>query len=583
MREAADYRGVIHKENKRLFAYSLLAGFFYAAVPAAVALTLEMYPAAAHSALAAIPAAAGICGWLCAYRARILAGTAFAGFDLLLRREVFQKILFSGAAPDMKALAADSQEAGNLLPAADFFRRISFLFFLAAVLVYAGLHPFGNLLVVSALLALPLSALLSHVLRAARGETAAFREGLSLAAFVRVVFSAKLAGGADFLEKAFRKSASARARAKARAALPTALSCGAKIFAAGVFLALFVFTAGRFSPSLGAGLWFFCLFFIPAAVWTTASLAEFPARMRAARAAAERLQTALEAEPVVPGGETAGWEAPRGARKAPAEDLTISGLSVSAESWKRACRDNPLEVSGENPLDGFSLKVPAGQKVALAGTSSAGPACLLRVLARLAAYEEGELRLGEKDMRTLEPEELRARVDFVPRGAFLFAGTLEENIRCGSPAASDEEARGAASKLGRGDWIFSLPDGLATRVEAGEAPVWAPLALLSRTLLKRPELCLIDEADPVSDALTEVRIQEALYTVMAGRTALVAARRLSTLRLADRIIVIDKGQPAEDGSHEELLARGGLYAKIYEDFFRHQSPDYFADARPAEG
>jgi ABC-type multidrug transport system fused ATPase/permease subunit len=308
-------------------------------------------------------------------------------------------------------------------------------------------------------------------------------------------------------------------------------------------------------------------------------MADLPYRLLLACSARRRLEAFLGQPPVL----RASGEAKSSAHKI-AGDIDICGLSVFRESWQRL-----HALSGRNPekqppagggavLEAVSLTVPAGQKLAVVSFSSETPACLLRVLARLCDYDEGEVRIDAKDIRGFDAAELRERLDFVPRRAFLFEGTLEDNIRYGLRAASDEEVRAAAVKLGRGDWLRELPDELATLVGPTKpTPVWAALALLARTLLKRPAVCLIEEADPVRDALSEVRIQEALYSVMAGRTTIIAARRLSTLRQADRIVVFDKGRPAEEGAHEELLARGGLYAKIYEEFFRHQSPEYGAD------
>jgi ATP-binding cassette subfamily B protein len=244
-------------------------------------------------------------------------------------------------------------------------------------------------------------------------------------------------------------------------------------------------------------------------------------------------------------------------------ELDLRGLSVFSGDQKL--------------LDGISLKAAQGQKLALVGFSAQSLDCFARVAGLLREYDEGELRLDGKDMRTLDPALLRERIDFIPREPFLFEGTLGENIRCGRPSASEEEILRAAARLGRGDWLHEIPDGLsaATPGPGKPAPSWAPLAALARALLKKPALCIIDEPLPLRDPFAEIRMQEAICSIMGECTCLVVARRLSTLRQAQRIIVFDGNKIAQEGSHGELLAENGLYAKIYNAFFRHQSPAYF--------
>jgi ABC-type multidrug transport system fused ATPase/permease subunit len=486
-----------------------------------------------------------------------------------VRRAVFRKILNKDAwrSGEESSDGGDFPEteiniaADAILPAADFCGRVLFLLALAVSLVL--LRPLPAL---GALLSVPAALLAVWASQAAERKTgSAAREkseklekrfAALLAALPGAACKTPLAGAERCLRD-FRKTAGDLCGLRSRAGLASAPVLPLRVCAAGLALALFVYAAGsRFPNEMTRGVWFFCLFAILVVFLNISLMYARAGRFRRVHAAVEKLRTILELEPAiqVSGGESA---------IRLTGELQLSGLSVFRGE--------------EKLLDGVRLAVSAGQKIALAGTHSNSLSCLLRVLARLHEYDEGELRMDGKDIRTLDIGEFRETIDFVPREAFLFEGTLEENIRCGRPSASDEEIRGATAKLGRGDWLYDLPDGLATRTgPGGPAPVWAPLALLARSLLKRPALCLIDEAAPSLDPLAEVRIQEALYTLIAGRTSVIAARRLSTLRQADRIIVFDKGRVAEEGGHEELLARKGVYAGIYEAGFRHQSPDYFA-------
>jgi len=159
---------------------------------------------------------------------------------------------------------------------------------------------------------------------------------------------------------------------------------------------------------------------------------------------------------------------------------------------------------------------------------------------------------------------------------------VRDNIRYGRIDASDEQILSAAARLGRGDWLEDLADGLDTRVgERGGNISYGQrqLVTLARVLLKNPAIFLLDEATAGVDPFTEAQIQEGLRTVMRGRTAVVIAHRLSTVREADRIIVLDRGGIMEEGSHRELLKKGGSYAELYNTYFRHQSLEYVEKSR----
>jgi len=170
----------------------------------------------------------------------------------------------------------------------------------------------------------------------------------------------------------------------------------------------------------------------------------------------------------------------------------------------------------------------------------------------------------------------------VPQTPFLFSGTVADNIRYGMPEASDEEVAAVAGRLGGGDWLEALPQGLATLVgEEGKGISMGQrqLVALARVLLQDPAILILDEATASVDPLTEAQIQEGLDVVLRDRTAIVIAHRLSTVKSADRTVVLREGEIIEEGSHAALLARGGHYAELYDTYFRHQSLAYIESWR----
>lgn len=216
-------------------------------------------------------------------------------------------------------------------------------------------------------------------------------------------------------------------------------------------------------------------------------------------------------------------------------------------------------------LDGIDLTVRAGETVALVGPSGAGKSTLFQLLLRFHDPEAGRIAIDGVDVRTLLVAELRALYALVPQDPVIFGTTALENIRYGRPQASREEVEAAARAAEAHEFIAALPEGYDTylgergvRLSGGQQQ----RLVIARALLRDSSILLLDEATSALDAQSERAVQQALERLMSGRTTLVIAHRLATVRKADRIVVIDQGRIVAQGRHEELLAEGGLYAEL---------------------
>jgi len=234
-------------------------------------------------------------------------------------------------------------------------------------------------------------------------------------------------------------------------------------------------------------------------------------------------------------------------------------------------------IPDEAVLTDFNLTIRARETLALVGHTGAGKSSLGKLVARFYEFQGGQLLIDDQDIRSFDLGTYRSQLGIVPQTPFLFAGTVADNIRYGSPNASDEDVLAIARKVGGGDWLEALPHGLATPVgEEGKGISMGQrqLVALARVLLQDPAIIILDEATASVDPLTEAQIQEGLDVVLQDRTAIIIAHRLSTIRSADRIIVLRRGQIIEEGDHTALMARGGHYAELYDTYFRHQSLAY---------
>jgi ATP-binding cassette subfamily B protein len=248
-----------------------------------------------------------------------------------------------------------------------------------------------------------------------------------------------------------------------------------------------------------------------------------------------------------------------------AEDVSLASLESIARTDNAPSREVLRDVT---------FTAAPGGLVALVGPSGAGKTTITHLVSRMYDVSAGAVRVGGHDVRDVTQESLRDAVGVVTQDAHLYHDTIRANLLYARPEATDEELAGALRAAQIGQLVESLPDGLDTvvgdrgyRMSGGEKQRIA----IARLLLKSPSVVVLDEATAHLDSESEVAVQRALKTALAGRTSIVIAHRLSTIREADQILVIDDGRVVERGRHADLLEAGGLYAELYRTQFAHQA------------
>jgi ATP-binding cassette subfamily B protein len=268
-----------------------------------------------------------------------------------------------------------------------------------------------------------------------------------------------------------------------------------------------------------------------------------------------------------------------------AEDVA-DAQSQSPISGEVAFEDVHFAYTPNVPvLKGIDLQAKPGQVIALVGPTGAGKTTIINLLTRFYDVTGGRITIDGRDIRAFDREDVRRQLGIVLQDTFLFSGTVMDNIRYGRLGASDDEVKAAAKLANADTFIHRLPQGYDTALSERASNLsqgQRQLLAIARAILADPRILILDEATSSVDTRTEQHIQEAMRRLMSGRTSFVIAHRLSTIREADQILVINGGKIVERGTHENLLAEQGFYAKLYASQFRHDAQSALTETRLAE-
>jgi ATP-binding cassette subfamily B protein len=336
----------------------------------------------------------------------------------------------------------------------------------------------------------------------------------------------------------------------------------------GVGMAILVYMGGLSVQQgiVGAGAWYLFLLSLDNFLFPIMNLSAFWTQIQGGLSAAERVFALIDANPNVL--QTGNQAVPRLKGEIRFEDLDF-----------RYADKEPI-------LTHFDLSIRAEENLALVGHTGAGKSSIAKLIARFYEFQSGSILVDGMDIRTFDLGQYRRQLGIVSQVPFLFSGTVADNIRYASPnlaggtadsGVTEAEIIAMAKRIGDGEWLETLPDGLNTQVgeRGGRLSMGQrQLIALMRVLVQKPAIFILDEATASVDPFTEWQIQQALNLILANSTSIVIAHRLSTVKAADRIVVMDKGSIIEQGNHEGLLLQGGHYAMLYNTYFRHQSLAY---------
>jgi ATP-binding cassette subfamily B protein len=336
----------------------------------------------------------------------------------------------------------------------------------------------------------------------------------------------------------------------------------------GIFVAILIYVGGLNAAQgiLSVGAWYLFIMSLDQFFFPVLNLSAFWAQIQAGLSAAERAFALIDADPNV---------------------IQIDNQDVSRLNGKIQFDHLHFSYTDNEPiLTDFNLLIPPGENLALVGHTGAGKSSIAKLIARFYEFQEGRLLIDDQDIRTFDLAQYRKQLGIVSQAPFLFSGTVSDNIRYAAPNVSDEEMLEMAHKIGDGEWLETLPNGIQTEVgERGGMLSMGQrqLVALMRVLMQKPTIFILDEATASIDPFTEWQIQQALSLILKNSTSILIAHRLSTVKAADRIVVMEKGTIIEEGSHDGLLARNGHYSTLYNTYFRHQSLAYIEQARELVG
>lgn len=332
----------------------------------------------------------------------------------------------------------------------------------------------------------------------------------------------------------------------------------------GLATALLVYVGGLSAAAgtITAGAWYLFLTSMSRFWFPVLNLSSFWTQIQNGLSAAERVFALIDAESNV----------------VQHENLQPPPLSGDIQFQKLDFYYKP----NEPVLSHFDLHIQSGESLALVGHTGAGKSTIARLIARYYEFQGGKLLIDGHDIRTFDLEAYRQQLGIVSQTPFLFSGTVADNIGYARPEATRDEIISLSKRIGDGEWLESLPDGLDSEVgERGNRLSMGQrqLVTLLRVLVQKPAIFILDEATASVDPFTEAQIQQTLEMILAESTSILIAHRLSTVRAADRIIVLHQGEIIEEGDHISLMQSEGHYAELYNTYFRHQSLEYAEKAR----
>ena len=336
----------------------------------------------------------------------------------------------------------------------------------------------------------------------------------------------------------------------------------------GIFTAVLIYVGGLNAAQgvVTVGAWYLFIMSLDQFFFPVLNLSAFWAQIQAGLSAAERVYALIDADPNVI--QTDKQDVPR-----------LTGKIHFADLHFRYTDNEPI-------LTHFNLLIQPGETLALVGHTGAGKSSIAKLIARFYEFQQGRLLVDGHDVRTFDLAQYRKQLGIVSQVPFLFSGTVADNIRYAAPNVSNDEMLKIAREIGEGEWLETLPNGIQTQVgeRGGRLSMGQrQLVALMRVLMQKPAIFILDEATASIDPFTEWQIQQALNLILKNSTSILIAHRLSTVKAADRIVVMEKGSIIEEGNHEGLLAQNGHYATLYNTYFRHQSLAYVEQARELIG